>query len=413
MNKAVESHGKTEWRDVLFGSLIGMLAGAPALAAASNTGNTVIPDASFSYLNDDNFLRIGDGETRRGGATADTVKQAAAGISVDASYGAQIFSAKAKLTQVTFDRLAQLDYTGEEYFAVWNWHLGSHLSGNLGQRYSEALAPYTDIQSTARNVRISRRQYLDIAWNFHPSWRIRGGVTRDDYSYELVSLQASEHRDDATEAGLDYLAASNSTVGIQLRRVKGAYAFPQMVDGQAFDNGNTQDEAKLKIDWHFSGITGVQFLGGWVRRTHRVLSERDASGTNGRVIADWAPLAKLRFSAALWNEFGAVDSSFFTNSKNRGVSSTSTWQPDVHFQVKLGWRREDRNFRGEVIALSDSALGDVTRGTTLAVSYAPVEKILISVSAARDTRTVQALQNTYGLKSYRSRSAGVIASIQF
>jgi exopolysaccharide biosynthesis operon protein EpsL len=381
--------------------------------AVGAPGDAFTPEASVTYFHDDNFLRIADGQGKEGIAQGDNTVQSTAGISVNANAGMQVFSAKARIAKFSFDRLTQLDYIGEDYSALWNWHVKTHLSGNLGDSYLKVLAPYGDIQSTERNLRMQRRRYADIAWSFHPSWRVRGSMTRDSYAYELVSLRASEHTDVAQEAGLDYLASNGSTVGIQLRRVKGSYAFPQFVNGQAFDNGNIQDEAKLKIDWRAGGITGVQFLGGWVNKTHRVLVERDARGTNGRINADWAPLGKIRFSASVWDEFGTVDSSYFTSSINRGISAASVWQPDIHFQVKLGWRRENRNFRGELISLSDAELRDVTRGTTLYLSYAPVAKILVSLTAARDTRTVQALQDTYGLKNYRSRSAGLTASIQF
>lgn len=389
--------------------LVGVTFGVPAVGAVSNT---VTPYAGVAYSYDDNVMRLADDAVRSDRTRADTSRQIEAGLLLDKRIGQQVLSGKAALTQVSFNHFEQLDYDGKDFLAAWNWHLGNHVEGNLGASYVQILAPYSDFQSQERNLRTQRREFFDARWRLHPSWQVRGGVSGDNISYELPALRLSERTEDAIEAGVDYLDASGSTVGLQLRRLKSEYPNRRGATGLAGDGSSTQDEVKAKIYWRYSATTQVQFLGGRAQRKYAFSTSRNASGNNGRVKLDWAPLGKVRFSASAWREFAAVESALVTNSLNKGASLDSIWQPTAKLQLSLQLKGERRAFEGQSVLVPVQALDmdDSTRRATVSMTHNPLLRVQLGASIFHETRSGSA---ALGLGSYRANGAMLNANIRF
>jgi exopolysaccharide biosynthesis operon protein EpsL len=389
--------------------LIGTMFSAPAVAAISKT---VTPFVGVAYSYDDNVMRLSDDTVRSDKTRADTSRQIEAGLLLNKTIGQQVLSGKAAVTQVSFDHFDQLDYDGKDVLASWNWHLGNHVEGNLGASYVQVLAPYADFQIQERNLRAQRREFFDAKWRFHPSWQVRGGVSGDKISYDLPILRLSERTEDAIEAGLDYLVANGSTVGLQVRHLKSAYPNRRGDASLLGDGSFTQDELKAKIYWRYSAITQVQFLGGRVQRKHAFSASRDASGNNGRIKLDWAPLAKVRFSASAWREFAAVESAVVTNSLNKGGSLDSTWQPSAKLQLNMQLKGERRVFEGQSVFIPVPGLDmdDSTRRATLALLHQALPSMRLGASIFRETRSGSA---ALGLGSYRASGAMLNANIAF
>lgn len=387
--------------------LIGLAFGLPATAAISNV---VTPSVAVSYSYDDNLLRVPQGAVTLDSARADTYRQVDAGLLFNKTIGRQVLSGKARVAQVSYRHFDHLNYDGRDLLAAWNWRVGNHVEGNLGASYARTLASYADFQSQERNLRVLRREFFDAAWRFHPSWRLRGGGSGDTFSYELAALRQNGHTERAVDGGIDYLAANGSTVGLQLRHMKSTYPKRFVGGTLVTDNSFVQDEAKAKVNWSYSASTQVQFLGGWVRRSHPLFTQRDASGGNGRIVLDWAPLSKARFSASAWREFSAVENALVTNSLNKGLSLGSTWQPAAKHQLSLQVRRERRHFEGQSAALPGLALDDATRSATLSATYTPLQTVQLAASLFHEARSGGAV---LGLGSYRARGAELNASIQF
>ena len=387
--------------------LVGAMFSGPAVAAFSNT---VTPFVGVAYSYDDNVLRLSDDAVRSDRTRADTSRQIEAGLLLNKTIGQQVLSGKAAVTQVSFNHFNQLDYDGKDLLAAWNWHLGNHVEGNLGASYVQVLSPYSDFQSQERNLRIQRREFFDARWRLHPSWQVRGGVSGDNISYELPALRLSERTEDAIEAGVDYLVASGSTVGLQLRHLNSEY--PNRRGGLSGDGSSTQDEVKAKIYWRYSAITQVQFLGGRAQRKYAASTLRNTSGNNGRVKLDWAPLGKVRFSASAWREFAAVESAFVTNSLNKGGSLDSIWQPTAKLQLSLQLKGERRVFEGQSVFVPVQALDmeDSTRRATLAMTHNPLQRVQLGASIFHETRSGSA---ALGLNSYRAKGAMLNANIRF
>lgn len=387
--------------------LLGVVLAVPANAALSDT---LHPFASVVYSHEDNLLRLPDDTPGFAGPRSDNLRQAVVGVSLERPISRQLLTAEAKVSRVSFDHYQALDYNGKDLSAAWKWHLFDKLDGTIGASYGETLTPFTDFHSSERNLRTSRGEYANANWLFLPSWQVHAGFIRNKFSYDLTSQRGNDRTEDAADAGIDFLASSGSRVGLLGRHLKGRYTNPLNVGNFVVDNGYTQDEVKANIYWHFSGTTQVQALAGWAKRKHANSDNRNSSGANGRVTVFWQPLGKLRFVAAGWREFAAVESTVLSNSLNKGGSLNATWAAAAKVSVDAGLRRESRDFSAANGIQLPGDASDSIRRASLGLTYVPQQFLQLGVSAFQEKRTGNAL---IGSGSYRANGMSVTATAQF
>ncbi|CDG84616.1 XrtB/PEP-CTERM-associated polysaccharide biosynthesis outer membrane protein EpsL [Janthinobacterium agaricidamnosum] len=397
-------------RRALISSLLlagGALGAGPALAEISDT---IKPFIATAYSYDDNLLRLPDGVEGQGGGRGDTARQIQAGFLFNRPIGRQVLSGQAKWSKVSFKHFKDLDYDGKDFLADWEWHLANHLQGHLGASYNQTLTPFSDFQSSERNLRVQRRDYFDVAWRFHPSWRVRGALSHESYNYDLSTQRFNNRSENAAEVGGDYLASSDSRIGFQVRHSHSVYQQPRLIEAAFVEDSFDQDEAKANIYWYFSGITQLEFIGGWATRRYAFLNARDASGLNARTNLYWAPLGKLRFTGSAWREFSVVESVIFNNSLNQGVSLGATWDATGKIRVDASVRREKRDFNGSGVAAAGGDVSDRGHGATLGFSYVPYRQVQLGVSVFVDVRDGSPI---VGTNSFHAKGASVNASVQF
>lgn len=389
------------------GLLVGVLASAPAWADLSDT---LHPFASLGYSYDDNLLRLPDEAPGFDGPRGDTIRQLQAGLAFERPVGRQVFSGQAKTSRVSFDHYQQLNYNGKDLSATWQWHFLENLDGHLGGSYSQTLTPFTDFHSSDRNLRVQRHEFIDANWRPLARWQVHGAFNRDKFSYDLAAQRYNDRTEDVAEVGGDYLAASGSRIGLVARNLKGKYDTLRISGNQALDVGYTQKEIKASIYWYVSGVTQVQVLAGMARREHNYFADRDTSGLDGRVTAFWNATGKLRFTAAGWREFAAVESALLNSSQNKGVSLSGTWAAAAKVQVDGSVQRQRRLFNtagGLVLPFDTSDSGSKA---SLGVTYTPQKVVQLSVSVFNERRT----GNVYlGNGSYHATGASISATAQF
>lgn len=386
--------------------LAGMLAGAPAAAQLSDT---LHPYAGVGYSYDDNLFRLSDGATGPGFERSDTSRQAYAGLEFERPIGRQLITASAKVTRVSFDRYSEIDYNAKDIKGNWAWQLGNHLNGNIGGTYTEMLTPFSDYHATDRNLRTQRGEYADLNWRFHPSWQAHGRLNHDEYSYDLLSQRFLDRNVNGTEAGVDYLAASGSTVGLVVRRLRAAYPNAEPLLTGLFDQSYTQTTASVKVLWKISGTTQLQVLGGHARRKHNSGSLGDSSGTNGRADLNWAATPLLQVNGALWRQYQPFEGTGVSHSLDTGASVGVTWLPLNAVKVDGELRHVKRDFEGPLTTTLLRGAEDKSNLATLTTSYQWRKFIALSASLFKDQRSASSFYST----SYRAKGASVFVNVQF
>ncbi|MGZ9712316.1 XrtB/PEP-CTERM-associated polysaccharide biosynthesis outer membrane protein EpsL [Glaciimonas sp. GNP009] len=362
--------------------------------------DTITPYAGVGVTYDNNVLRLPNAAAGQalgiGSGLSDVTRRAEVGVGLDEKIGQQHVTANADIAKVNYNRFTELDHLDKNASGNLNWHVGNHVEGNVGASYSQGLTPFVDFHQLAQNIRTQVNEYADAAWLFHPSWRVNAGLVHTDLSYDLASQNALNNKQNQELIGLDYLAASGSTFGLQLRHTRANFPNPQQ-DGNFFiNNSYDQNEVKAKIDWLATGITRVHFLGGWVSRKQDAFSVRNFSGINSRLSVDWSPTSKVDVTVSAWREIGAVDDLTSVYSLNRGASAAASWHYSQKIRLVAQYKYEKRDFSQST---NSGALGvdpnDALRNLALTLVYKPTLRWEIQLSATRSTQTVSNFNGGY------------------
>lgn len=381
-----------------------LIVAAFSLPAAAEPDEGAKLLAGLGYYHDDNLFRLSSNRL------GDAARSAMLGLSFDKRYSLQEIQAQATLSKFKFQRYRQLDYDGKDGRIDWHWQLGSHWNGQLGASYVQLLAPYTDFLSTQRNLRVQRRRYLDGGWRLHPGWRLHGGAARDVYDYDLALQRVNNRREDTLDAGLDFLPASGSTVGLVARRIKGRYQNRRLSGGALLDDSFEQDEFKARVLWLASGSTTVQALAGHARRRYPGADGRSSSGFNGRLSVSHAPAGKLRVGASAWREFSAVESHVVSSSLNQGASMTASYLASEKLRADASLSVERRRYQASISLNGPQDLDDTLRNAQLSLRWTPRRSVTVTAAVGRQARSGSPF---LGLGSFRANSASLNAELRF
>jgi exopolysaccharide biosynthesis operon protein EpsL len=390
-------------------SLAPVLGALLCLPAHAATDDVLRPYLSYTWQHDDNLLRLYDAATARAllgsDERADLSRRAEGGLLLEKKIGQQQLAAKLGFSHVNFSRFSELDYAGRDLSARWNWHIGPHLEGNVGATDVKALTPYVDFHRLERNLRTQRREFVDAAWRLHPSWRARGGLSHYQLGYDLASQRAGDRTEDAAEVGLDYLAANQSSVGLQLRHLRGAFPNQEQIGTLLVDNSYQQNELMGKVDWALTGKTRLQFLAGHVTRSHRFAPTRDFSGVNAHAIATWNPTVKTSVRVNAWRETGSYNDLTTRYTINNGISVTPSWAISAKARLEGLLKQETRSFDASA---AGAHRRDTFRYASLTMTYLPLPRLQLAAVLYRDRQ-----DSTQAFTGYRANGATVSARYDF
>jgi len=393
-------------------ALVIAVCGCAGAARAAVLDDGFSPYASVGYSYDDNLFRLGDDRPAYDNTRGDYSTSLQAGALFDKTYGRQDISLQAKVSRVSFRHFSQLDYNGKDMQGDWRWRVGNHLEGHAGATYSQVLAPYTDIVTRERNLRTQRHVYANGGWTFHPSWRVRAGASHDRYRYDLPSQAYNNRSVQIGEVGLDYLAASGSTIGLQVEQLRRQYDQRRRFGTQLVDAGSDQDSIKLKVVWRATPVTTLQFLGGWADRKHAFFTERDSSGFNARLQGRTMVDGKLALDAELWREFEGVESAQASSALSTGASAGATWSLSAKLQANANARYQKRDYDGLLVSASGLDIADTRRTLSAGLTYAPLRVAQLSVSAFRETRSGLAA-SLFGNGAYHAQGVSFNLNLQY
>lgn len=386
--------------------------GAMALACApaqADEGDVLRPYVGASITHDDNILAATDVamafpalDPRHVDKRSNLTHRVEAGLIVDKNIGLQKLTANLNLNRTRFSEFGNLDYTGQDLAANWNWHVGTHIDGNIGVTHVRNLAGLDEYHLPDPHMRNQDRQYLDAGWLFHPSWKVYGGLSHYRLTYDIaaaapVTVQAAlrnaERTIDDITVGSDYLARSGSSVGLQYRHARGRL--------ESAVNSYEQDEVKGKIDWKFSGKTDLQFLGGWVR--WKDSAGNTFRGVNARLNAIWRVTKKITLDGNLFREVSAVDELYAAYALSDGLELRVNWDMLEKIKLDAEFRWQDRDY-----SISGNARQDTYHYGGLTLTYLPTRNWRLLMKLYRSQR-----ESNLGIGTYRNNGASVGTRLEF
>jgi exopolysaccharide biosynthesis operon protein EpsL len=388
------------------------LAAMLALPAQAKEGDTFRPFASLGYFNDSNLFRLSDDESP-GFPRDDRYSVLSAGLDVDWKRGRQQIVANATKTWVRYDRNTAFDSDGSDYKASWNWRLGNRLSGNLGANESRSQSNFDSVGLV--NNLVKRKRYFGRAeWEFHPRWRIGGGLDETDNTNSDPSQISNDFQQQTQDLTLSYHTPKGSKLRAQVRRIDAEFPNFQCVQNEfpvcfaVADNSYKQTEYNLLGDWRVSGKLTLRGQAGWVDRQYEnalrdysnffvpdFKPRPDFSGFSGRMTADWYATGKTLLSVSAYRELGGAGDINATSVLKNGGSLNGVWLIREKWRLNAGGTYENRDFEGDPNQRSDD-----TVGSSLSLSYMPIRAVSIDVGVRAGRRDSNIADDEYTFNSW-------------
>jgi len=251
--------------------------------------------------------------------------------------------------------------------------------------------------------------FFDGTWRFHPSWSARVGTSSDKFTYELPSQSFNNRTEDALEIEGDYLPRSGSTIGLVARRLKGRYPNLRPIGFFLVNDDFTQDELKLHVNWLATGLTTVQLLAGWVQRDQPSFGGK-TSGVNGKLSVVYAPTGLLSYNAAVWRDFGPLESTVVNYTLNKGASVGATYQATAKVKLDAAAIYERRAYNARFAFPGSGDLKDSVRSASLRAVWSVRPTVQVAGGLVHQSRSGSLV---LGTGSFSSNSVSLSASAQF
>lgn len=384
---------------------LGCVAALAAGTACAHEGDTFRPFVSAGYYYDSNLFRLDDGESP-GTARDERYALYQAGLNVDWTPGRQQLIVRASKTLVRYDRYSYLDFDGDDLEGTWNWRLGNRLTGRVGATQSTSQSSFDDLGLINNSVDRERR-YGRAEWEFHPRWRIGGGVETTDNTNSDPSQVSQNFSQDTYDLALTYRTPKGSNLRAQIRRTEADYPSMQVMATTCSippfcppfpltptlvaDTSFEQTDYLLGGDWRVSGKLSLRGQAGWTERSYAnqfrntvgtpTLVERpDFSGLTTRITGDWFPTGKTLVSGTLFQELGGASDINASSVLKRGARLDGVWLVREKWRMNAGLNFENRDYRGDPGSVPGlPRRNDDILGASLSLSYTPIRMLNVDV----------------------------------
>jgi hypothetical protein len=374
------------------------LAGGAAHAQASPW----FVSGQLSVTNDDNLLRLGDGQPPLAGQSrSDTVSSAAIIGGFDQPIGRQRLQANLTLRQNRFDRNDRYDNESYSGGVSLDWTTVNRLSGRLGASSSRALSTFNAEVigllaqrnfETTEAADASVRLGLVTAW----SLELTGTTRRTRNSLDLPTVQAQNLDQDSAAAGLAWRPGAAFDATLSARESRGRFPTFRSVNGSFEDDRFTQRSLELATGWQPSGASRLEARIGSGQTQYPRGGDRDFDNVSGSLNWTWRPTGKLTAYTGLSRERGQdnyptfvrVPAGFFlvdlpAVQANLRTIETLRGQLDWAASAKVGVSASLQYARRDVSVRTRTVLDDVLRGSAEGIDQTTIVSLGARWSAMR------------------------------
>jgi hypothetical protein len=264
----------------------------------------------LSLTQDDNLLRLGDGqEPLAGQSRSDTLSSTALIAGLDQPILRQRVQASLTLRDNRFARNDRYDNQSYSGNASLDWTTVERISGQLSVGSSRALSTFnTDVIGllaqknfvTTQGANASASVGVITEW----SLEVSAGLRRVRNSLDLASVQAQNLDQQNAAVGLAWRPGPALETSLSVREVRGQFpTFRAVADGFE-DDRFTQRGVDLGARWHPSGASLLDARFGTGQTQYLRGGDRDFDSISGSLGWTWRATGKLSLSTRLAREKG-------------------------------------------------------------------------------------------------------------
>lgn len=399
-------------------ALVSVLAMALQSASAADQAEPTVTPDTFDFalgaqvLYDDNLFRLSDSESPEPflgkSQKSDLTYSTSAGIKIDKPYSLQRFQLDATVVDNRYQTYDFLNYTAFNYRGAWLWHLTPRISGVLLAEQKQELNNFADFRDFGqKSIQTNRAHVFTVDGDVGAGVHLLGGLvdvrSRNSETFEAVG----DYRQDGAEFGVKYVSRAQNWISLVQRETTGEYNGRPLDPIAQLDTGFDESTTEATLDWHASEKSEFQGKLGYVDRTHDNFSQRDYSGTVGRLLYRWKPTAKLQIDTSLSRNLF----SFQEDANSYYVADTFSLSPSWKYSPKTTFRaRYDygtRDYRGAIVPTTPMR-EDTVQSLLFAADWQATRKLTV-------TGTLQHVRRDSNISGYDydSNSAGVSVQLLF
>jgi hypothetical protein len=379
-----------------------------------NDSDWLRPFVGYQYSYDDNLFRLPSVSDypaaykllQPGASAEDHINTALAGLDGNWIVGRQSVDYDLEVDENRFERNSFLNNTSGTAKAVWNWSVGSTLTGTAGANYTRALGGFEDTFYYERNV-VDRVDYFGSGrYQIGPRWGVYGSV--DDAETRNSAGRVSFNNFDlqSGKVGTDFATSLQNTFGFEYRFSHGHYPDPDAslsVKGVNVEGVNgivmctpsltAKTTCNMRYDPDYDENSGAfvakyvvsdktQLSGdvGYLRRNYPNATVGAFSGEIWHANALWQPTDKTSVQVLAGRDLAAYlysQSDYFVQD---GITVTPTWkQTDkITWSAVLSWYRQNYISSSASSVILVGARHDNLSMQQLSLTYTPYRFLLFN-----------------------------------
>lgn len=378
------------WRLLVHTGVAALVLAAPY--ASGDTRDTFFITANVSQQHDDNLFRLpSDIDVKpligRSSASED-ITTTSVMLNINKDYSLQRFELQAGFNDYRYRNFSYLDYTALPYKALWRWSVTPSVHGNLLTERTQTTSSFTDYNGyDKRNTATVENSRFDAELDVSASWHLLGGVYRRSSENSEQTRGEGDSITDSAEVGLSYSFPSGSSVRYILRSADGEYINRRdPIQFGLTDNGFTDREHALSVNWKVSGKTDIDARLAHFERTHDHFAVRDYDGTTGSVNLNWSVTGKSYLRVGLSRQLAGNQSFYSSYTRTNRLSVTPHWQISSKTALRLQYDLAHSDYLGAIAQTAQNGRCDTLRSALLAFDWTPMRDLTLSASVRKDTR---------------------------
>ncbi|AEG00276.1 outer membrane beta-barrel protein [Methylomonas methanica] len=381
---------------------------------AKGVSETVTPYVASNFLYDSNFFRVSDStdlSTATGQAgKSEFLKQIATGLRLDWKINRQQLLAEANLNQNWFQNFSSLDYLGWSASSQWNWHFGSHLDGEIGFNKKVFLGDYNQLNRFVANLQENQQFFANAGYLFHARGLLKLGITRKERQYDDVIRQISNSIEDNAELDIQYISPDNSTIGVHGVLTEGRFPNRTYQADSTLDDGYKRFNTGVVWDWHYSAITHIDGMVGYLYQRYNHLSERNFGDAIANLAIHWQTTDKTLIDLLAKREIRQANNLNASFSLLQGVELKTQVEISPKLKLSVPMNYLNQQFLGDIAGENSGQTAERNNlyGLGLRLIYHPIDNISINAMLNFEKR-----DSNYASRAYQDHAAGLSVQAVF
>ena len=318
----------------------------------------------------------------------DHINTASAGLDGQWDLGRQIVAVNLRADDNRYASNTDLNHVSGSDSAIWNWALGSALSGQVGADYNRSIASFVNTDVYTRNLVDQWEYFGGGRYQVGPRWAIFGGVIQTDTRLSAVASRENDNNQKSVEVGTEYATGSQDRFGFEYRYTDASYENALLSNGAALSPDYNDERARLFLKYAVSDKTLIDASAGYLRRDYPNHGIGEFSGDIWRASVQWQPRDKTQILAVAWRELHAyltAESDYYVSN---GVSISPIWYPSEKISTSLLLSSEKQDYIGSAPGVTvEGSRHDKVFAEQANVGYTPVRYVTLNFTLRHEERS--------------------------